>query len=237
MNKLYQQLVSAKKNQQKLLAILIDPDKTTPDEIKKTAKKIKKIRPDWILTGGSLVSKNHLNKLIKKLRKHLDIPIILFPGNPAQISYKADGILFLSLISGRNPEYLIGNQVIAAPLLYHSGMDIISTGYILIENGHSTSVSYISNTLPVPRDKTDIALATALAGEMLGLKTIYLEAGSGAKKPVPYQMIQTIARNIKIPLIVGGGIKSKEEILKMWHAGADMVVVGTAFENGEFKVL
>jgi putative glycerol-1-phosphate prenyltransferase len=235
MNPLYRQLVKAKKNQQKLLAILIDPDKIDPENIKNTIQKIKKIKPDWLLIGGSLISVKHLNKSVKKFRKHLDIPVVIFPGNPLQISYKADGILFLSLISGRNPEYLIGNQVIAAPLLHRSDLDIISTGYILIGDEHTTSVSYISNTLPVPSAKTDIALATALAGEMLGLKSIYLEAGSGAKQTVPLKTVRTISREINIPLIVGGGIKSQKEILQMWNAGADMVVVGTAFENGTLK--
>jgi putative glycerol-1-phosphate prenyltransferase len=235
MDTLYQQLVSARKNKRKLLAILLDPDKIPKKDIKQVVKKIEKLKPDWILIGGSLMSSKHTGKIIKKIKKKTEIPVVLFPGNPSQISFKADGILFLSLISGRNPEYLIGHQVTAAPLLHQSNLEIISTGYILIENGHSTSVSYISNSQPIPRLKTDIALATALAGEMLGLKTLYLEAGSGAKEHVPYEMIKSVSSQTKIPLIVGGGIRTKKDILQIWNAGADLVVVGTAFENGNFQ--
>ena len=175
-----------------------------------------------------------MDEIISSLKKECEIPIVLFPGNHSQISNKADGILFLSLISGRNPEYLIGQHVNAAPVLAKSKLEVIPTGYMLIENGKATSVEYISQTKPIPRNKTDIALATAMAGEMLGLKMIYLEAGSGAKHPVPVKMIKSLAATLKIPIIVGGGIRSKKQMQKAFKAGADIVVVGTAIEKGKF---
>jgi len=232
---IYKNIIQNKKNQAKSLAILLDPDKVDLKNIKFVAKNIKQQNADYVLVGGSLLSKNITQKLIKKLKKQLDIPVILFPGNPQQITNKADGILFLSLISGRNPEYLIENQVIAAPLLAQTDLEIISTAYMLIEGGQVSSTEYITNTKPIPRKKTDIALATALAGEMLGLKMIYLEAGSGAGKPVPLKMIKAVSEKLQIPIIVGGGIKNRKQMLKAFNAGADIVVVGTAFENNQWK--
>ena len=231
---LYKYLKKQKQNQRKMWAILLDPDKIDLQNFKVLAEKIRFAKPDLLLVGGSFVSEQKHIKLVKKLKKHCQIPVILFPGRPAQISLHADAILLLSLISGRNAEYLINKQVEAAPLLYHSGLEIIPTGYLLIENGRSTSVEYISNTKPIPRNKIDIALATALAGEMLGLKMLYLEAGSGAKKPVPLKMVSVISKQSQLPLIVGGGIKTRKRMLKTWAAGADLVVVGTAFEKGNF---
>jgi len=231
---LYKFLKKQKQNQRKMWAILLDPDKVDLQNFKEFSEKIKHSKPDILLVGGSFISEQKLSKLVKKIKKHCLIPVLLFPGGPAQISPDADALMLLSLISGRNAEYLIGKHVEAAPLLYHSGLEIIPTGYLLIENGRSTSVEYISNTKPIPRSKTDIALATALAGEMLGLKMLYLEAGSGAKKPVPIKMISAISKSSQLPLIVGGGIKTRKRMLKTWAAGADLVVVGTAFENGDF---
>ncbi len=231
---IYQRIVRQKQNHQKSLALLLDPDKVAIEDLNKWAKKIKNAQADYLFIGGSLLKKDHTNKLIKKLKKHLDIPIISFPGNAQQISKHADGLLFLSLISGRNPDFLIGNHVVAAPLLKQTNLEVIPTGYMLIENGHTTSVEYISNTKPIPRNKKDIALATALAGEMLGLKMIYLEAGSGAKAHVPLEMIQSLAENLHIPLIVGGGIRTKKHMLQILNAGADIVVVGTAFEENNW---
>jgi len=231
---IYQKIVHQKQNHQKSLALLLDPDKVEIDALKKLAIKIKKTKADYLLIGGSLLKKDTTNKLIKKLKKQVKIPIISFPGNPQQISKHADGLLFLSLISGRNADFLIGNQVVAAPLIKQTNLEIIPTGYMLIENGHSTSVEYISNTKPIPRNKNDIALATALAGEMLGLKMIYLEAGSGAKEHVPIKMIQNLAQNLQIPIIVGGGIRSKKQMLEIFNAGADIVVIGTAFEQNNW---
>jgi len=231
---IYAEFQDLKHNQRKALAILIDPDRLKPSEVKKTVKKINKAKADYIFVGGSFISHNHFKKIVKKLQKHSDLPVIIFPGSTMQISKKADALLFLSLISGRNPEYLIGKQVEAAPILQQIGLETISTGYILVENGHTTSVEYITNTKPIPRRKTGLALATALAGQMLGHKLIYLEAGSGALESVPLSMIQKIHKHLNIPLIVGGGVKNRQQILEIWNAGADIVVVGTAFENGAF---
>lgn len=215
-------------------AVLLDPDKVDFQQFRDLLKRINFAKPDIIMVGGSFISKQNLDKLVKKLKKNCQLPVILFPGGPTQIAPDADALMLLSLISGRNADYLIGKHVEAAPELARSDFEIIPTGYILIENGKTTSVEYISNTKPIPRDKTDIALATALAGEMLGLKMLYLEAGSGAKKPVPPNMISTISKHSRLPVIVGGGIKSKAQMLKTWAAGADIVVVGTAFENMTF---
>ncbi len=230
---LYKFLKKQKKNQRKLWAILIDPDKINIKLLDDLTKRINQTNADVIMVGGSFISHNHQNKLIKKLKKQVAKPIVLFPGSPAQINAKADAILLLNLISGRNPEYLIGKHVEAAPFLHNSGLEVIPTGYILIENGRTTTVEYITQTKPIPRKKTDLAVATALAGEMLGLKILYLEAGSGARKPVPVKMIQSIASQTSLPLIVGGGIRTRKQMLKAWHAGADLVVVGTAFENND----
>jgi putative glycerol-1-phosphate prenyltransferase len=232
MKDIYKQIIKRKKQKLKSLAILLDPDKIK--NLDKVVEKLKQLKPQYIFIGGSLLSVNQLNKIIQHLKKNISIPIILFPGNYTQISPHADALLFLSLISGRNPEYLIGQHVIAAPLIAQTSLEVIPTGYILVENGKTTSVEYISHTKPIPRDKKDIALATALAGEMLGLKMIYLEAGSGASKAVPPKMIQFLAKNIQIPIIVGGGIKNKKQIKKAFEAGADIVVVGTAFEENKF---
>ena len=231
---IYQKILKNKKNHQKSLAILLDPDKVDLKNIEVSVNNILKQKADYVFVGGSLLSKDNTIKLVKKLKKRLSIPVILFPGNPQQITEQADGILFLSLISGRNSDYLIDKQVIAAPLLAQTKLEIIATGYMLIEGGKLSSTEYITNTKAIPRKKPDIALATALAGEMLGMKMIYLEAGSGAKKSVPLKMIKTVADKIKVPVIVGGGIKNRKQMLKAFNAGADIVVVGTAFENKIF---
>ena len=171
------------------------------------------------------------------LKQKSKIPIILFPGNVLQITPRADAILLLSLISGRNPEYLIGNHVIAAPILKKTDLEIIPTAYILIENGRTTSVEYMSNTKPIPADKVDLTVATAMAGEMLGHKLVYLEAGSGALETVNTEMIREVRKQINIPLIVGGGIHTPEQISNIYRAGADMVVVGTAIEKDPATLL
>lgn len=180
--------------------------------------------------GVSLVS-NPIAPFIQKIKENSEIPVLLFPGNLLQISNNADGILFLSLISGRNPDLLIGNHVASAPMIKSSGMEVISTGYILVENGKSTSVENISNTKPVPSDKPDIASATAIAGEMLGFKLIYLEAGSGAQHPVKTEMITRVKKNIKVPLVVGGGIRNSEDAKNILNAGADIIVIGNVIEK------
>ena len=228
---IYNQILNAKLNRQKLLAILLDPDKIIWSEIDNLIAKINQLSASHIFIGGSLVQNNILDKLIFRIKESCILPIVLFPGNPSQISNQADGILFLSLLSGRNSDYLIEHQVQAAPILKKTDLEIISTGYILIESGSETAVQRVSKTKPLDRKNDYLALATAQAGEMLGNKLIYLEAGSGAKQAVPLKMIDLVSRNIEIPLIVGGGIVSLQGIQDAYEAGADLVVIGTAFEN------
>ncbi|MHC0443822.1 phosphoglycerol geranylgeranyltransferase [Flavobacterium sp. 3-218] len=226
-----QQIVEAKSNGQKLLAVLLDPDKIVLENVAHLIEKINQSPATHIFVGGSIVQNNILEELISQLKQKTSLPVILFPGDPSQISPKADGILFLSLLSGRNPDYLIEYQVQAAPILKKTNLEVISTGYILIESGNETAVARVSKTKPLSRENLDLVLATAQAGEMLGNQLIYLEAGSGAKQPVPTEMIELISQNIEIPVIVGGGIVDLHGIQKAYNAGADLVVIGTAFEN------
>ena len=228
---IYNQILKSKTNNQKLLAILLDPDKIDLDKAEVLIEKINQSPATHIFIGGSLVENNILDELIVKIKQICDLPIVLFPGNPSQISDKSDAILFLSLISGRNPDFLIEHQVKAAPILKKTQLEIISTGYILIESGTETAVERVSKTKPLDRNNPDLALATAQAGEMLGNKLIYLEAGSGAKQAVPLEMIKKVAQNIEIPLLVGGGIIDLQGIQEAYDSGADLVVIGTAFEN------
>jgi len=214
----------------KKIAVLIDPDKYNHNSLLKTLEICAKCLVDFIMVGGSLVS-DPLDNLLSVIKKNSPLPIVLFPGSLLQISNKADAILLLSLISGRNPEFLIGNHVIAAPILKKSKLEIIPTGYMLIESGKTTSVQYISNTNPIPPDKLDLAVATAIAGEITGLKTIYLEAGSGAINHVPANMISAVKKNISIPLIVGGGIKNHQQLENIFNAGANIAVIGNSLEN------
>lgn len=215
----------------KQIAVLIDPDKTDTGKIQRLVLAAEKASVDFFLVGGSLLLKNSLEETVAAIKKYSKKKVYLFPGNPMQITPQADGILLLSLISGRNAELLIGAHVQAAPLLKQSRLNIIPTGYMLIESGRPTTVSYISNTTPIPADKPEIAACTALAGEQLGLKTIYLEAGSGAQNPVSKEMIKAVRKMIKIPLIVGGGIRSAAQAEQAFSAGADIVVIGTAIED------
>lgn len=237
MPSIYSQMLQAKAENRKLLAILLDPDKIVLDQIDIIISKINESPATHIFIGGSFVENNILDELILKIRHTPSfvgreaLPLVLFPGNPSQISNLADGILFLSLISGRNPDYLIGHQVNAVPFLKQTHLEIISTGYILIESGTETAVERVSKTQPLSRNNATYILQTAQAGEMLGNKLIYLEAGSGAKQPVPLETIQLVANNIQIPLLVGGGITDFRDIQKAYDAGADLVVIGTAFEN------
>lgn len=228
---IHRQILEAKKNGQKLLAILLDPDKIVWENLHHLLFKINESPATHIFVGGSIVQSNVLEDLIQELKLKTNLPVVLFPGDPSQISSQADAVLFLSLLSGRNPDYLIEYQVQAAPILKKTNLEVISTGYILIESGNETAVARVSKTEPLSRENFDLALATAQAGEMLGNKLIYLEAGSGVKNPVPLEMIQLIAQNIEIPVIVGGGIVDLHSIKKAYNAGADLVVVGTAFEN------
>lgn len=228
---IYDEILQSKKARKKLLAILLDPDKINFQDFDALVSRIKESPATHIFIGGSLVLTNVIDDLILKLKQEITLPIVLFPGNPSQISDKADGILFLTLLSGRNPDYLIEHQVKAAPVLKKTNLEIISTGYILIESGNQTAVASVSKTIPLPRHNSEIAVATSLAGEFLGNKLIYLEAGSGAKLPVPLETISLVSKNIEIPLIVGGGIKNISGIEEAFKAGADLVVIGTAFEH------
>ncbi len=215
----------------KKLAVLVDPDKPTDAQILSIVEKASAADVDFFFVGGSLLVTDSLDHCIKLIKEHSDIPVLIFPGNSLQISKYCDGFLLLSLISGRNPEMLIGRHVIAAPYLKLYGNEIIPTGYMLIDSGKATSVTYMSDTTPIPHDKDDIAMCTAIAGEMLGLKLIYLEAGSGALTPVSTSMISKVSQMINIPLIVGGGIKTPEMAADAAKAGADIIVIGTAFEK------
>lgn len=228
---LYQQILTCKTKGVKLLAILLDPDKLVVENLSNLILKINQSPATHIFIGGSSFDGNHLDELIIQLKAKINLPIVLFPGNPSQISNEADGILFLTLLSGRNSDYLIEHQVNAVPILNKTNLEVISTGYILIESGAETAVERVSQTKPLDRNNHQYALQTAQAGEFIGNKLIYLEAGSGAKLSVPKEMISLVSQNIKVPLIVGGGIRSKQEIESAYNAGADIVVIGTAFEN------
>ncbi|HBX50700.1 MAG: geranylgeranylglyceryl/heptaprenylglyceryl phosphate synthase [Bacteroidetes bacterium RIFOXYA12_FULL_35_11] len=232
---IYKKILNNYNKGKKQLALLIDPDKYTSAGLKKTINDANKANVDFILVGGSLMFHNHVN-VISHIKSETKIPVILFPGSLLQISPDADAILFLSLISGRNPDFLIGNHVVAAPLLKKSKIEIIPTGYILVEGGRTTSVEYMSNTKPIPGNKIDIAVATALAGEMSGHKLIYIEAGSGAEIPVTSEMMTAVKKNIAIPLIVGGGIRTNDSLKKACKAGADIIVIGTAFETNTSSI-
>lgn len=229
--KIYSQLLQAKLENKKLLAILLDPDKIVLGNIAELISKINQSPATHIFIGGSHVENNIIDELIIAIKQKCLLPIVLFPGNPSQISNEADAILFLSLLSGRNPDYLIEHQVKAAPILKQTQLEIISTGYLLIESGTETAVERISKTKPLDRNNTDLVLATAQAGEMLGNKLIYLEAGSGAKQAVPLQMIKKVSKNIEIPLLIGGGIIDLQGIQNAYDSGADLVIIGTAFEK------
>lgn len=241
---IYQEILESKAQNKKLLAILLDPDKINWQTLKTVVLAISQSAATHLFIGGSRVQTNQMDELIVKIRLYFkelnckSVPIILFPGNPSQISNQADGILFLSLLSGRNPDFLIEHQVNAAPILQKTQLEIIPTAYILIESGNPTAVATVSNTKPLDRNNSQYAMHTALAGQMLGHKLVYLEAGSGAKQAVPLEMIKRVAQNIQIPLIVGGGIIDLPSIQKAYQAGADMVVIGTAFENNiDFFIL
>jgi phosphoglycerol geranylgeranyltransferase len=227
----YSQIVEKKLKGEKSFAVLIDPDKVDAEAIRELAAKAVEAKVDFLFVGGSLVISDHLDDCIKEIRAHCNIPVLLFPGSPSQISREADALLYLSLISGRNPELLIGQHVISAPFVKKSGLEIIPTGYMVIDGGAATTVSYISNAAPIPSDKSDIAMCTAMAGEMLGMKLVYMDAGSGARKAISEEMIHTVAGQISVPLIVGGGIRDAEKAYLNCKAGADIIVVGNAIEK------
>ncbi|MCK9421997.1 MAG: geranylgeranylglyceryl/heptaprenylglyceryl phosphate synthase [Bacteroidales bacterium] len=228
---IYNKMKREARTGKKKFAVLIDPDKNTLTGIKKLARLANTSHVDYFFMGGSLLMQDHLDEFIRCLRENSNIPVLLFPGNNLQLNEKAHGILLLSLISGRNPEMLIGRHVISAPFLKESKLEILPTGYMLIDGGNTTAVTYMSNTNPIPAGKNEIAVCTAMAGEMLGLKLIYMDAGSGAQKPVSISMIDCVKTHIRIPLIIGGGITSPEMALDALQAGADVIVVGNAIEK------
>ncbi|MGB6267864.1 MAG: geranylgeranylglyceryl/heptaprenylglyceryl phosphate synthase [Olleya sp.] len=230
---IYNDILSAKAKQEKLLAILIDPDKFDINLASQFADKINKSNITHIFVGGSTVEVEVTQQLVSKLKPLTNLPIVLFPGDVTQISKDADAILFLSLISGRNPKYLIEKQIEAVSILKNINLEVIPTGYILIENGKETTVQKVTNTQPIPIALQQLVADTAKAGEFLGKKLIYLEAGSGAAHPVPSKIISFVKQDLNIPLIVGGGIRSKQQLDEAYQAGADIVVIGTAFENDE----
>jgi len=232
MNNFYEKLADRRN---KRFALLVDPDKQDNNSLDTLMGHINEHSPDVLLVGGSILF-NPIDLTITSLKLGTKLPVFLFPGNVMQLSDRADGIFFLSLISGRNPEFLIGNHVLAAPHLNRSSIEVIPTGYLLIENGRSTTVEYVSNTRPIPAGKNDLAIATSMAGEMLGMKAIYLEAGSGAEHSVDADMIRSIRKMISLPLIVGGGISSSEQAEEIYSAGADMIVVGTAIEKDPTRI-
>jgi putative glycerol-1-phosphate prenyltransferase len=216
----------------KSLAILVDPDKI--DDVSRLKQLINLATEncvDYFFVGGSLVTTTNLSEVVKAIREMVTIPVVLFPGNSIQIDSSADAILFLSLISGRNPELLIGQHVIAAPILRNTKLEVIPTGYMLINSGRVTSVAYISNTTPIPEDKYSLAACTAMAGEMLGLRAVYMDAGSGADAPIMPKMIVSVRKSVQVPLIVGGGLNSAHKALAAWDAGADLIVIGNALEK------
>jgi putative glycerol-1-phosphate prenyltransferase len=216
----------------KSIAVLLDPDK-----IEDSTKILPLINlctencVDFFFVGGSLITTPNLSEVVRKIKENVSIPVILFPGNSMQIDPTADAILFLSLISGRNPELLIGQHVVSAPIIRNTRLEVIPTGYMLINSGKLTSVAYISNTMPIPEDKYSLAACTAMAGEMLGLQCIYLDAGSGAEKEITARMIASVKKAVNVPLIVGGGINTAQKALNAFQAGADLIVIGNALEK------
>lgn len=230
-NTIYNNLLLRKQKGVKSFAVLIDPDKVTTGALEDICGLAKASNVDYLFVGGSLVITDHLDDCIKTIKANCNIPVILFPGSPSQLSTYADGLLYLSLISGRNAELLIGQHVVSAPFVKKSGLEIISTGYMVVDGGAPTTVSYISHASPLPSNKPDIALCTALAGEMLGMKVIYMDAGSGAKQPIPTNMIAKVAKHITIPLIIGGGITTPQKAIENCEAGADIIVIGNVLEK------
>lgn len=217
-------------SQEKKIAVLIDPENYNESTLTKVIQLANKNSVDFIMVGGSILSRS-IDATVQQIKKQTSIPVLLFPGNLLQISTHADGLLLLSLISGRNPDLLIGNHVLASKMLKNSKMEIIPTGYILVNGGNISSVEYMSNTKPIPANKTEIVVSTAIAGELLGHKAIYLEAGSGATNTINKNVVKHVKNNIDIPLIVGGGLKTPENIENMLNAGADMIVVGNILEE------
>jgi phosphoglycerol geranylgeranyltransferase len=231
MGNILTQLRTLKAQNKSGFAVLADPDKIAPADMQYLARLCNDAKVDYLMMGGSLLMAHQMELCIQRFKAESDIPVILFPGSPAQVTPYADALLYLSLISGRNPELLIGQHVVSAPIVKASGLEVISTGYIIIDGGVQTTVSYISNAMPIPADKPEIALCTAWAGELQGKHIIYLDAGSGAHNPISVEMINTVSSRIDIPLFVGGGILTPEKVHENCRAGANIIVVGNAIER------
>ncbi len=234
---IYSGLQRAKTEGKKKFAVLIDPDKIKTEHIDRVIELALVSKVDYFFIGGSLIVDDEMNYCIETIKRNTNIPTILFPGSTMQVNHKADALLFLSLISGRNPDLLIGKQVEAAPLLLNSPLEVLPTGYMLVDGGVPTTVLYMSNTQPIPANKSEIALCTALAGQLLGLKLIFMDAGSGAKFPINEKMIRKVSSKLSIPLIVGGGIRTPERAMASAKAGADIIVVGNAIEKDPTLVM
>ena len=228
---IHNSLVERKRAGKKSFAVLIDPDKVNDQNMEQLIELSVAAKVDYFLVGGSLVISSYLDECLQLIKRSCNIPTVLFPGSPSQVSKYADALLYLSLISGRNPELLIGQHVVSAPFVKKSGLEIMPTGYMVVDGGAPTTVSYISGASPLPADKNEIAMCTAMAGEMLGMKLIYMDAGSGAKRAIPESMIEKVAQNISVPLIIGGGIIEPEKAYLNCKAGADVIVVGNAIEK------
>jgi len=228
---IYTQILKKQKAGLKGFAVLIDPDKCQGKQLEKLMQLSIDAHVDYFLVGGSLMSADNLSKTIRQIKTQDSIPCVLFPGSIFQVDDQADALMYLSVISGRNSELLIGKHVESSMLIYNSGLETISTGYMLIDGGRTTTVNYMSNTTPIPHDKDQIAVATALAGSFLGMQMIYLEAGSGADLPVSASMVKSVKSVLDIPLIVGGGISTPEKAQENVEAGADIIVVGNALEK------
>lgn len=233
---IYHSLTERKSQGKRSFAVLVDPDKVNGKDMIRLISLAVESRVDYFLVGGSLVISTYLDECVQLIKSNCVIPVILFPGSPSQVSKHADALLYLSLISGRNADLLIGQHVVSAPFVRQSGLEIISTGYMVIDGGAPTTVSYISNATPIPADKNEIAMCTAMAGEMLGMKIIYMDAGSGAKRPITEEMISKVSRVIEVPLVIGGGILDPEKAYLNCKAGADVIVVGNAIEK-DFSLL
>lgn len=234
---IYSFLCERKNSGKKSFAVLIDPDKVDNVKMQRYIELGMRAGIDYFLVGGSLVVSNYIDECVGLIKQYCSIPVILFPGSPNQVSKKADALLYLSLISGRNADLLIGQHVVSAPVIKQSGLEIISTGYMVIDGGAPTTVSYISNATPLPADKNEIAMCTAMAGEMLGMKLIYMDAGSGAKRAITESMIEKVSGCIAVPLIIGGGITDPEKAYLNCKAGADVIVVGNAIEKDESLIM
>ncbi len=232
---IYNQLVKNKQDHRKMVAVLLDPEKCFERSFAAIVAALKETPPDFIFVGGSLITES-FDSIIHILKEEVNIPVVLFPGDASQITSEADALLYLSLISGRNPEYLIGQHVRSAKSIIQSGLEVISTSYILIDGGRTTSVSYFSNTTPIPADKTDIVLSTVLAGQLIGHRICYLEAGSGALNPISNATISYISKNYSNPIIVGGGIRNRETMTGMYDNGADLLVIGNSIEENPKRI-